>query len=224
LDKIIHHGFPENKKLPSENELANFFGTTRNSVRKVYETLEAMGYISSKQGLGHFPREKRPVIELALRGDVSFSEKMGQQNIPYRSLNVHCKLMDEGSGDERLRQLRGEGELYEVCRLRIVHDVPAALHYSYVSTAMFPDIKAEGRDIGSMFSYYLSKGYRTFTSSGSELSVSFPHSEEQGLLECGELVPLLILESDCRDQTSGKLLELTKIVYRSDRFSYKINV
>ena len=223
MDKIIHHGFPEDKKLPSENELAIFFGTTRNSVRKVYETLEAMGYIISKQGLGHFSRLKRPAIDLTLRGDVSFSEKMSRQNIPYRSLNVHCKLIGDGSGDERLRQLCGEGELYEICRLRIVHDVPAALHYSYVSTAMFPDIKAEGKYIDSMFSYYSSKGYRTFISSGSELSVSFPHTEEQDLLECGELVPLLFLESNCLDKTSRKLLELTKIVYRSDRFKYKIN-
>jgi len=204
--------------------LAHLFGTTRNTVRKIYEMLEAMGYISSKQGLGHFPREKRPAIELALRGDVSFSEKMHQQNIPYHSLNVHCRLADKDSEDVRLRQLLGEGELYEICRLRLVHGAPAALHYSYVSNVLFPDIQADGAAIQSMFSYYLSKGHRTFTSSGSELSVSFPHAEEQDLLECGELVPLLILESDCRDEASGQLLELTKIVYRSDRFKYKINV
>lgn len=68
LDKIIRHEFPTNKKLPSENELADYFGTTRNRVRKVYQMLEAMGYIHSKHGIGHFPREKDTSIELALRG------------------------------------------------------------------------------------------------------------------------------------------------------------
>ena len=210
--------------MPSENELANFFGTTRNSVRKVYETLEAMGYISSKQGLGHFPREKRPAIELALRGDVSFSEKMNQQNIPYRSLNVHCKLVDEGAGMNAYGKCAEKANSMKfadcassmTCRLRCI--IPMFRQRCSRTSRLKAGISDRCSAITTR------KATATFTSSGSELSVSFPHSEEQELLECGELVPLLILESDCRDKASGRLLELTKIVYRSDRFSYKINV
>ena len=222
LEKLIRHEFSETEKMPSENELAHFFGTTRNRIRKVYETLEAMGYIDSRQGIGHFPRKKGPAIELALRGDIGFSEKMRQQGIAYQSRNVHCRPIDPKEGDKHFDNLRGEGKVYEICRLRIVQDKPATLHFSYVSSQIFPDIGTVGNSITSMFEYYLEEGYSSFASTGSELSVSFPRLAEQELLECGELVPLLILESDCYDKTSGKLLELTKIIYRSDLFKYKI--
>lgn len=222
LDKIIRHEFPTNKKLPSENELADYFGTTRNRVRKVYQMLEAMGYIHSKQGIGHFPREKDTSIELVLRGDISFSEKMKQQGISYQSINIHCLPIQKNESDNHLQLLPTEGQVYEICRLRIVQDKPAALHYSYVSTETFPNIEKECKGITSIFSYYFEQGYSSFSSSGSELSISFPKLEEQKLLQCGELVPLMVLKSDCRDQTSGELLELTKIIYRSDLFKYKI--
>lgn len=224
LDKIIRHEFPTKKKLPSENELADYFGTTRNRVRKVYQMLDSMGYIHSKQGVGHFPREKGPSIELALRGDISFSEKMKQQGIAYQSINIHCLPIQLSENDERKQLLLDKGQVYEICRLRIVRDKPAALHYSYVSTETFPDIEKDGKEVTSIFNYYFEQGYLSYSSSGSELSISFPQLEEQRLLQCGELVPLMVLKSDCRDQMSGKLLELTKIIYRSDLFKYKLEI
>ena len=224
LEKIIRHEFPTNKKLPSENELADYFGTTRNRIRKVYQMLEAMGYITSKQGIGHFPREKGPTIELALRGDISFSEKMKQQGIAYQSINIHCLPIQLNESDDRQQLFSNEGQVYEICRLRIVHGKPAAGHYSYVSTETFPNIAEDGKKITSIFNYYFKKGFSNFTSSGSELSISFPQLEEQRLLKCGELVPLLIMKSDCRDKKTDKLLEITKIIYRSDLFKYKIEI
>lgn len=174
LEKLIHHEFSATEKMPSENELAHYFGTTRNRIRKVYETLEAMGYIDSRQEIGHFPRKKGMDIELALRGDISFSEKMRKQGVSYRSINVHCRTIEPKEDGERFSQLRGEGQIYEICRLRIVQDKPAALHVSCVSSQTFPDIGTVGDAITSMFDYYLERGYSSFASTGSELSVSFP--------------------------------------------------
>lgn len=222
LKKIIRHEFDEQEKLPSENELADQFGTTRNNVRKVYDTLESMGYLYSAQGVGRFLTAKRPEIELQLRGDVGFSKKMEEMGIPYESINLGIKLVDEGKTAE-LHQKGLTGRVFEVARLRVIYGMPCAIHRSFVSENQFSDIVQEGKQITSMFEYYHNHGYEQFKTSGTAMSISFPTLEEMAALECSSLVPLVILETDCWDEVTDSLLEVTNIIYRSDLFKYRIN-
>lgn len=222
LDKMIRHEFSESAKLPSENELADQFNTTRNKIRKVYDSLEAMGYLYSKHGVGRFKMTKKPEIELQLRGDVGFSTKMREMAIPYESVNLGMKLVDEVKTAE-LNQKGLTGRVFEIARLRIIYDKPSAIHRSFVSESRFPDIEQQGDQITSMFKYYHKHNYNQFTTSGTTMSISFPTLAEMDVLECGSLVPLLILETDCWDEVTGSLLEVTHIVYRSDLFKYRLN-
>lgn len=222
LTKIIHHDFEEKEKLPSENELADEFATTRNNIRKVYDSLESMGYLQSKQGVGRFLTDKKPEIELLLRGDVGFSTKMKEMGIPYESVNLGIKLVDEAK-TSALQQKGLSGRIFEVTRLRFIYGTPCAIHRSFVSENRFPDIEQQGKEITSMFEFYHDQGYQQFETSGTKMTLSFPTLEEMKIFECGSLVPLVILETDCWDEVSDSLLEITNIVYRSDLFKYRLN-
>ncbi len=100
--------------------------------------------------------------------------------------------------------------------------MPIALHISYVSSTTFPNIEISGNFISSMFEYYKNNGYSKFTSQKSILSVSFPTYEEQNLFKCSSLIPLLLIETNSIDDRTKKILEYTKILYRSDHFKYII--
>src|SRR6187551_2770568 len=55
------------EKLPSENQLAERFGTTRPTVRRALALLKAEGLVTTEQGRGVFVRPK-PHVRLLLSG------------------------------------------------------------------------------------------------------------------------------------------------------------
>lgn len=73
-----------------------------------------------------------------------------------------------------------------------------------------------------MFDYYKKKGFINYSTEKSMLEVLYPTSKERKLLDCGELVPLLKLKSNCKDEDTDIILEYTEIIYRGDKFIYKI--
>lgn len=206
-------------KLPSENDIADKYNVPRITARKAYERLEELGYIYKIQGKGSYVKDRYKQIELVLSGNVSFSQKMREKGYDFQSANVFCKEIKFNKKINDFLEAREDDQIFKVGRLRFIDRQPIALHISYVAKSVFPDIDVVGRDITSMFSYYRGKGYTEFGSKASSLSVSFPTKTQRKLLECTPLIPLLVMESGCIDNRSGRVLEYTKISYRSDCFS-----
>lgn len=211
------------EKLPSENELVDTYGVPRILIRKAYERLEQMGYIYSKQGKGRYIKDRHQQIELFLSGNESFTQKMLDKGYNFKSKNIYCRKI---AYDEKIYNelhLAKTAEVYEIGRLRIIDNKPMALHVSYVARALFKDIEESGKYIESMFEYYKSKGYSTINSDKSIISVAFPKVKEREILECSNLVPLLILECNSIDGATGQVLEHTRIFYRTDCFKYVVS-
>ncbi|MFZ3131814.1 MAG: GntR family transcriptional regulator [Desulfosporosinus sp.] len=222
LSLIVSGKYIAQDKLPSEYEIADQYKVPRIKARKAYERLEELGYIYKKQGKGSYVKDRYQQIELALSGDVSFSQKMIEKGYDFQSETIFCreikynkKIWDYLETDEGDR-------VFKVGRLRYIAQQPIALHISYVAKSVFKDIDIEGLRISSMFNYYKSKGYSDFCSKPGILSVSFPTKTQRKLLNCSYLIPLLLLESGCMDKNTGTVLEYINILYRSDCFSYVI--
>ncbi|EKN65916.1 GntR family transcriptional regulator [Neobacillus bataviensis LMG 21833] len=214
--------YEQEEKLPSENELADQYLVPRITIRKAYERLQELGYIYSKQGKGSFVKDRKKQIPLMLSGNVSFSKKMSEMGYPFETRAIFCEKTDYNKGIFQFLGVDKMDKVFKIGRLRLVDQTPVALHISFVAQSVFQDIEAEGRDITSMFDYYHKRGFSEFTSASSTLSVKFPSKFEREVLGCSSLVPLLVLESGCLDQVTGTVLECTKIIYRSDRFTYGI--
>ncbi|GAA0836268.1 GntR family transcriptional regulator [Paenibacillus glucanolyticus] len=208
-------------KLPSENEVADLFKIPRMTVRKAYTTLHELGYIYSKQGKGSYVRNRQQQIPLVL-SNVSFSKKMIELGFSYQSSNIFCEQISHNKKIYQFLQVGEEIRVFRIGRLRLIDGRPIAFHISYVAESVFDDIAVEGRQITSMFDYYNSKGYTDYTSTTTEISIAFPSKSERELLECSSLIPLLVLESGCVDERTGKVLEHTRVLYRSDYFTYII--
>lgn len=220
LTDINHGKYCSNEKLPSENELADYYKVSRMSIRKAYLRLQEMGYIYSKQGKGRFLKDRHQLIELILSGDQSFTKKMSDKGYKFASQNIFCEKIPYNNQIFNELRIRKDDEVYKIGRVRIVESRPIALHVSYVAKSVFQHIPQEGNTIESMFDYYKSKGYKKFESEKTILSISFPHLLEREILCCSELIPLLIVETNCIDSVSKKVLEYTKIQYRGDSFKY----
>jgi GntR family transcriptional regulator len=147
---------------------------------------------------------------------------MKEEGLRLESIQV---FLDRMAYTEKIFEALGleRGEiLYKIGRLRIVEGDPVALHISYIPAKLFPELEEEIAGFSSIFEYFRSQGYQGFYSSNSTLSVTFPTEEEQDLLYCPPLVPLLMVETDTLDGTAGRRIQVSKILYRSDNFQYNL--
>nr|WP_231514808.1 GntR family transcriptional regulator [Oceanobacillus salinisoli] len=224
MKRIVMKEMAPGSKLPSENELVDTYQVPRMTVRNALTKLEERGYIYSKQGKGRYLKEKSIQIQLPLTGKTSFTEKMEKMNYDLRTENICCQKIIYDPKIYQILHADKNDAVYQIGRLRYINEEPIAIHYSFVSEAKFPKIKDDGPMIFSMFSYYRNHGIQQFASTKTLLSITFPTSKEQQLLSCKSMVPLIVVESDCIDAQTKKVLEHTKILYRSDRFKYDITV
>lgn len=219
---IRENKYKFDEKLPSDNELAEKYGVPRIKVRNVYKRLEQMGYIYSLQGRGRFLKKRGNSIELILSGNESFSKKLKRSGVNLETINICTERVPYNYGIWGELKVPKNTPVYKIGRLRCVDNEPLAIHFSYVSQELFKDISVEGKYITSMFDYYKKKGFFNYSAEKSILEVLYPTSKERKLLNCGELVPLIKLKSNCKDRDSDLILEYTEIVYRGDKFTYKL--
>lgn len=219
---IRENKYKFDEKLPSDNELAEKYNVPRIKVRNIYKKLEQMGYIYSLQGRGRFLKERVSSIELILSGNESFSKKLKRSGVNLDTINICAERVPYNKGIWSELHASKNTPVYKIGRLRCVNKEPLAIHFSYVSQELFNDISAEGREITSMFDYYNKKGFKNYGTGRSILEVLYPTSIERKLLNCGELVPLIKLKSNCKDRDSDLILEYTEIIYRGDKFTYKL--
>ena len=57
FDLLMNKRWAEGEKLPSENELKDLFGVSRNTVRSALDKLGLMGIVETRQGEGNFVRK-----------------------------------------------------------------------------------------------------------------------------------------------------------------------
>lgn len=221
LIQMIQSGkYEPDDKLPSENEIADWFKVPRITARKAYERLQELGYIYSKQGKGSFVQDRNLRIPLVLSANKSFSQKMIELGYQYESKNIFCEPIEFNHKIYETLGVEEADRVYKIGRLRIIDGRPIALHVSYIAQSVFPHIESTGKDITSMFTYYKSQGYENFQSTASTLRLAHPSKYERELLACSSLIPLLVLECECKDSESGRTLEYSKTMYRGDVFTY----
>lgn len=220
LANIFEDDFDNDSKLPSENFISKMFKTSRHKVRSVYDTLEEMGMVISKQGMGRFVKRRIPDVNIIMNG-TSFSQKMKEKNIPFETKNLGVRKI---LGEE-LKKMNSDGlkgNVYEISRLRIIHNVNSVIHRSYLSEEMFPNIELEGENILSINKYYDDNNVKDFYNSDKVIKIVFPSSKEIEIFNCKSLVPLLLFEGKLRDEKTDQVIEITQTKYRGDLFNYTL--
>ena len=221
LDKIIAGQFEQGEPLPSENVLSRRYDVSRMMVRKAYDNLEERGYIRSVKGKGRFLSDPKRHVQLSLRSDISFTEKLKAMGADFITHNLGA---EPAQFNRKVWMTLGAEErevVYSISLMRIIEAEPIAIHTSFLRLELFPDISERGRYITSMYSYLSEKGYADFKSEHTTMNVTLPTLAEQSSLDCPSLVPLLLLEYETSSR-GNDVIQYNKIIYRGDRFKYSI--
>lgn len=221
LNGIISGKYEYGEKLPSENVLCNRYHVPRIVVRNAYIQLEERGYVRSVQGKGRFLSQPKQHVELDLRSDKSFTEKIRALGADLTTYNMGVKPVEPNGKIREALKARRDESIWSIALLRVINEEPIALHTSYVREKLFPDIPKNGDSVTSMYAFFSAKGLKNFNSTHTTMNVTLPTLTEQEMLGCPSLVPLMLLEY-CTIADGDLILQYNKIVYRADRFKYTI--
>ena len=208
---------PPGEKMPSQNQLAGHFGLPRTHIRKAYELLEELGYLSSHQGKGTFAALPPPMIPLAMELS-GFAQEMAQQGLQCENRVVQRKWLHYKPQLFQTLGASSQDKVLKISRLRMVEGIPAALHTSYLSAARFPHLEADEKNIQSVSQYLRAQGYEHCQASQRCLAMLVPTKKERKLLDISGCSPALVLTSKTLSSPDGEVLEVLRIVYRGDRF------
>lgn len=153
-DEIEDGAYLPGSAIPSENDLADRFGTTRLTVRNAIDALVSGGLLRRVQGKGVYVLSKRlgKTKSLELLG---FRDSVRELDaVP--SVKVLSKAKrPAGNFFARLFGISVEDDLVVIKRLNYADDVPISIEKTFIPIPIFPNI--ESVDVG-VFSLYQAYG------------------------------------------------------------------
>ena len=207
-------------QLPSENELAEKHGLSRATVRHALDELEHDGWIYRQKGVGSFAPVRR--FEQDLTQLVSTTEDMRQRGWPLLTRMVSLQQVPAASHVARALEVAAAAEVYEVCRLRLVDDVPISVQTAYLPAALCP--KLEENDLAASLYKLLESRYGLHLWSGREtLRARGATKHEARLLDVTEGTPVMHAER-ITYAASGLAVEYLEAVWRGDRYDFKVTL
>jgi GntR family transcriptional regulator len=207
-------------QLPSENELAEKHGLSRATVRHALDELEHDGWIYRQKGVGSFAPVRR--FEQDLTQLVSTTEDMRQRGWPLLTRMVSLQQVPAASHVARALEIASAAEVYEVCRLRLVDDVPISVQTAYLPAALCP--KLEENDLAASLYQLLESRYGLRLWSGREtLRARGATKHEARLLDVAEGTPVMHAER-ITYAANGLAVEYLEAVWRGDRYDFKVTL
>lgn len=192
-EKIEQGVIKKQDKLPTEKELQESYGVSRDTVRKAMSKLEQEGYISRKIAVGTFVKQTKSDYQLStMKG---FSEQMRERGIEPSSELDSIRLKGEISLEIRdMLQLNPSDKCYIICRTRFGDGIPMAYEIVYTPYALCPDIQKHLDDETSLYDVY-EKRYNHELGHGSiRLEADIPSRKLQEKLGVSKDSPILLMK------------------------------
>jgi GntR family transcriptional regulator len=196
---------------PSERELVQQFGVARMTVRQALDALVAEGMLERVPGRGTFVAHPRRGIG-RLRG---FTEEMTARGMLAESLTLLVRRDNAAPRVAHALDLTVGDPVIRWKRLRRADGTPMTIEDAYLNEVLIPGFLQSGMPT----SLYDALGDRGLRPNWAEDSVGadLASAEEAGLLEIPVGSP--VLRHSRRALARGKVVELSRSVYRADRFT-----
>lgn len=129
--KLIHDDYSFMKKLPSEQDLSELIGVSRNTIREAIKSLENEGYVTSRHGVGTFIIQDTQNIKYNLSTFDSATKILTDHNYKPGTINV---LFEKRKAPTYVRQnlLVEDEELFYIERVRTADAIPVIYIEDYL--------------------------------------------------------------------------------------------
>jgi GntR family transcriptional regulator len=196
---------------PSERELVHRFGVARMTVRQAMDTLVAEGLLERVPGRGTFVAEPRSEVG-RLTG---YTEDMTRRGLLAESQTIVARREKAGPGVARALNLTEGDPVIHWKRLRRADAVPMCIEDAYLSEVLIPGFLQSGMPT-SLYDALERRGLRP-TWAEDSVQADVASAEEAEQLEIATGSPVLRIAR--RARAHDKLVEVSRSVYRADRFT-----
>lgn len=200
--------------LPSERQLCEQFDISRTTVREALRELNSLGLIHTVPGRGAFVTtpQSNVTIRVSLTG---FTDDVRREGMVPSSRLLDAKLITsptpaivEAMGHQR----DSDSEVVRLERLRLVNDVPLALHIIYLNHRLCPEILQHNLAEESVFQLLRAKYGLRLAHAEEQIYAALADEREMGLLNLADPAAVLRTERTTFLDT-GEVVEFALATY-----------
>jgi GntR family transcriptional regulator len=206
---------PPGYVLPPERVFCAQFGISRMTLRQAMSLLDREGFVNSRRGVGTVVTHSRVSKQQEV---VSFSEEIRARGGRPESRLISLELAIPTPLLRDFFELHEQQKVYEVERVRLKDGEPLALELARIPERLCPGLERFDLARGSLYEILeQSYGIRPETCN-EEISAEIPSSQQRKLLSLPARTAVLVINRKAYME-DGRPLELTRSVYRGDRYS-----
>ncbi len=202
--------------IPSENELAMEFDTTRFTVRTALESLVESGAIRRAQGKGAFVSPAW--IGSGLDDTDGFRETVRSAHAEPSVRILSCAKREAGGHYASLFGLEPADILFSVRRLNMVDGIPVSIERALMPYALFPGVDEIDLSMFSLYETYKMYGHAVELAQ-ERIDIEALSARDAKLLGVGAGSPALLLECLSYDG-DGTVVEYARAWNRGDMGGY----
>ncbi len=204
-------------KLPSENEIAEEYATSRETVRKALHLLSQNGYIHKIRGKGSYVLDINR-MEFPISGLVSFkelSERLGRsaRTLVHEAIRIPCP-----QNVARQLQLTEQEEVWKIVRAREIEGEKVILDKDYFLASVIPSLTAEIAE-DSIYAYLEGECSLKIAYAKKEISVEKVSTEDKRLLDLNRDTHIVVVRNYVHLEDTT-LFQYTESRHRLDKFQF----
>jgi DNA-binding GntR family transcriptional regulator len=219
IEKIESGEFPEESKIPSEQELCDQYDISRPTVRQAISELTNNGYLYKEKGKGTFVAKAKTKVDIknfsGFTDSILDSQDPGQHNI----LSIRAIKLGDAPCLENAFGSQGHAQDTAFAEVRFItteRNSTLSYNVSYIPLQLFPeiieDIKAKKPSYDILRGKYPLLPVKTRSS----LEVVYTDQSEAQYLQVQTGHPLIRIENLLYSK-SGQLVEYVVAKYRADK-------
>jgi GntR family transcriptional regulator len=203
------------ERLPTEHDLAAWFGVSRMTLRHALAELARRGLVTRAVGRNGGTFVAQPKLEQDLTTLAGFSEQLRRHGMVAGARVLTASGRRAGPAAAAALQLSEGDQVHEVRRIRLADGKPIAVEHSLFPAALFPEM-LQCRLDGSLYELLeVNYGLRPHRAREILEPVTAGVREAEAL-EVAEGAPLMLVERTAYAR-DGRPLEFARDLFRGDR-------
>jgi len=202
-------------KLPTEAELAAWFGVSRMTLRHALGSLVRRGLLTRVVGRRGGTFVAAPKVEQDLTTLAGFSEQLRRHGLVAGALVLSAVSRPAGPAAAAALAVDADDPVFEIRRVRLADGSPLALERSLFPARPFPDMLSSRLD-GSLYSLLAERYGVQLDRARESLEPVVAGVREAEALRVAEGAPLMQVERIAY-ATSGEPVEYARDLFRGDR-------
>ncbi len=216
LEKAIRNGtLQQGEALPAERDIADYASISRVTVRKAVDELVQDGLLVRRHGSGTFVAKPISKVEQPLSRLTSFTEDMARRGLSTRSEWLERGLFAPSPDEMMMLGLRAGAVVARLSRLRLGDDNPLAIERASVAAEYLPDPNVVTTSLYAALERRDARPVRAIQ----RISACNIKSQDAELLGVSEGSAGLSIQR-ISYLPSGKVVELTRSLYRGDAYDF----